>query len=302
MNSKLTFELPSGELTPADLVGRAFRIARLNLRLLPQIFLLPTVIWCLGFQVLFTSGYYSYLSRSSGGNLLKVLIAIAIFGGLIQLLAGWRLGIRTFAVAHMLLKDAEYCQSIKVANQNSLAILQLTGISLLLEFTCSSLIFSAQSLNNFLYNPTGPLYSPENLVIAGLHGLYSIIWLPHMGFYVFNGFTLALFVSLECNLKTTWKMILEIALQKPLYIFLYTSLMTMSCLCFYLPNLIAKVFELLPFFHLRELISMIALLFLESPLYAYFFFTAAIGGAGLCKQLAVRNQGQDLIDQLKKSS
>lgn len=75
--------------------------------------------------------------------------------------------------------------------------------------------------------------------------------------------------------------------------------MTLPCLSFYLPNLIKKGFELLPFLHLRELLSLIVLLILESPIYAFFFSAIAIGATYLHKQFSMRDCGEDLLEQLE---
>ncbi len=303
MSSKLSIELPNQELSAADLVGKSFRIARLNFRELFSIFLAPTAFWCLGFQIVFASAYYSYLSSAGGVLALQTLIGIAFLGGLIQLLAGWEIGIRTLAVAHTLsARNPEYSQSMNLAREKRYVVLRFTVAALAVEWFSSAVIFSAQSLNNMFYNPGGPLYTPENILIAGLHAIFLIAWLPHIALYVFNGFMLSVLVAQNFELRQAWKEILKLTTQNFRYIFFYTILMTLPCLSFYLPNLITKGCELLPFFHLRELLSLIVLLILEAPIYAFFFSAIAIGGAYLHKQFSMRDSGKDLLEQLENKN
>lgn len=290
---KLAIQLPTHDLTAGDIVGKAFRIARLNWRVLFQLYLLPNLCALLGSDAIFWAAEKEYVPR-------PIAYGVIAAGAMLMFFAIWEISVRKQALLNLLAQDKfDLKECLIEAKKNSLKILVMISPVMMIEFltnggTLIALILLKQASGEGMGRETN---ATIGLVILGFL-LLSII--PSTILSVSNTFFLTIYANERQGIWATLMRLFNLAKRELVLCFIYVLLMVAACMIIILATFIEMPFELLPKSWLIDIGALVTGLIFVGPIQAFFTAGNTIGSAMLYKQICARHDGSDLIERLSK--
>lgn len=285
----LAIEPPNSKLPMMQLINSSIKNTFANILGLGKLFIVPVFFWCLGFQLAFSSSYYSYLGKTNGFQSVWFLLPIALLGLVIQFIANWKIALVSYSVSKVVLdKSTSIEDALRSSEANRLSILKLSCFVCFTELVLVACACLAQFLTSTYYDPKGPLYTPGNMIIAFLQFIYYSTWLPHMGLYALNAYLLATASQRSVNFADGADHFLGAQLPSSKYFFLYLmSAMGLGLIFLIVIAVEQTISFTVPWSHNREVLQDSLRVFLFTILSVIYFAYFSIAGAFLSKQRKV---------------
>ncbi|MBP6745290.1 hypothetical protein KA344_08640 [bacterium] len=177
-------------LSIGDIVGRSFRIFRINLKLIAQVLLLPTILLCVG-RIGFILGLTHWSKDGAGAatvfTLSPVWSLVTLAGGLLLLIGGFVLYLRQIALVRVFTGFApNFVEANKFANTR---LGSLIGLSLA-AFAVAILVMLTFAVAIGL-----------SIALFAAKGLYIAAGTVGLIFAVSSGFLALLFVSVVSHMS-----------------------------------------------------------------------------------------------------
>ncbi|MBC8000885.1 MAG: hypothetical protein IAF58_23260 [Leptolyngbya sp.] len=289
--AKLSIQLPTQDLTAGDIVGKAFRIARLNWRVFFQIFLLPNLCALLGSDAIFWAAEKEYVPR-------PIAYGVIAASAMLMFFAVWEIAVRKQALLNLIAQDKfDLRECLVEAKKNSAKILVMISPVIMIEFltnggTLIALIFLKQASGEGIGREAN---ATIGMVILGLL-LLSII--PSTILSVSNTFFLTIYANEQQGIWATLVRFFNLVKQELVLCFIYVLLMVAACMIIILATFIEMPFEWLPKSWLTDFGALLTGLIFVGPIQAFFTAATTVGSAMLYKQIRARHDGSDLIERL----
>lgn len=295
MPRELKIVIPDDELTAADIVGRAIRIARLNWLALIRFFLIPTFLNDLAATVLVWEPESIDPNFSPAvGYWFRIIAFILIC------VTTWELGVRRFALL-VFIADGTLSleESLKIAKKKMWLILILITPVLITEIGTSVFFLLMQLVINAAHHSALPEPVHAYFFLFMLFMMFALM-LPTLSVWVVNSFFLSILVFEKTNLKDTISRFFRLGFPKFSYFCAYTTLMAWVYVSVFFPSIVtASISFFLPTNIVSSIFDFILTAAIETPIYGFLTAAVTIGGVCVYKQLCAQLEAQDILDKLK---
>ncbi|MFA6212471.1 MAG: hypothetical protein WCT03_01720 [Candidatus Obscuribacterales bacterium] len=170
-------------LSLGDIVGRSFRIFRLNIKLIAQVLLLPTILLCVG-RIGFILGLTHLSKGASGFDSLPIWGSLALGGLILLLVGGFILYLRLIALVRVFTGFAtNYIEANKFAGKRLWALVGLTLAAFAASILVILMLAVAIGLCVALFAAKG-IYlvaGAVGMVIAIVFGFFLLLFMSVVG-------------------------------------------------------------------------------------------------------------------------
>lgn len=290
--------VPASPLTAADLVGRAFRIGRLEWRTLLVPFFVPSFFYVAGYA--YGSWAVGHAGYPSAVILNLILVALCVV-----VKARVDVSVVSYAVIDVLIGVApNFAEAKRNAGQKWPMITLLMIPSTLSDALL--LVLTLVAGNRFAMLPATPGFDVETWITLALACCIVAAALPGVTLYVINTSFVATYAAEDRSILRALRRCFVLASGYWHYIFIFFLLSSLALFCIegaagftllisWIPDRFSGYTKEIVTFAIETICCLV-----QAPLYALIFLITAVCGALLYSQLKMRLECSDLRDQLAK--
>jgi hypothetical protein len=289
-------QLPQSPITPADLAGRAYRIARLNWRQLFGLFMVPTFCYALSEYLGIWIAERTYFGTAT-------VIVLAIVSMTLLVVSRCWIYELTFALLLVLNGYRGGLASARQEASRRRPVLLLL-ISPVVLADLLQLIFSA--VGSWLME-TGDHHGKQQILGIVLLIVQMVVSFPLEGLTLLSGLFIATLIAEKLTIWACCQRIVQFLRQALGYFSAYVALFTLIYFLLTIPTgILACLYPLAQLFNgtAKEIVYATVMLMqccLSTPLYALMISASAVGSAALHGQLTMQLECRDLIQKLSPS-
>lgn len=300
----LQLQAPDLPLTAADLVGRVFRITRLNWKPFMWLFLVPSLVYDLSLELLWWLSNHVWSGYSP-----QLLAALGGIGVVTNVVVRLEIGVRTLAAMFVLSGQcADINEALQLANQRRLQAVMLTIPVVLADLTTTVLGTTYLTVLSSIEKQVDLLpQGVAELTGLALFGLYVVAMLPFITVCILNALFIATCVRDKLSMPSAVGRFFRFLFVAPGFVFAFLFVATVTYFTLGTAASLLEVIDLPPEFlqgEVKEVVTIICQVvggILYAPVNAIWFSSLAVAGALLHYQVCIDVEGRDLQERIAEA-